>query len=98
MSMHFQPNDEPKVRKHRDTVVRLHGGPKHGETIALPAELRYLLAGPPCKWDENRPLPIVYRHERLAFYDDVDHAVDVWDYWIHDDEEAPTVGWPGYGY
>ncbi len=96
--MRFQPNDEPEVRKHRDMVVRLHYRPKHGEIIALPAELRYLIMPLHDSMYDSLRQEVFYRHERFAIYDDVDHAVDVWDYWIHDDEKVPTVGWPGHGY
>jgi hypothetical protein len=80
-----------RYREHRDKEVRLHNGPHHGRVVRLPDGIRrrgQLLTPVPVKLSFELEEPIdmqvetaTYQREKLAIYDEVDHAVDIYDYW-----------------
>jgi hypothetical protein len=93
-------------REHHDEVVRLHGGPHHGRIIALSEQLRRQgqvrtpapVQWSPVQWSLDEPADIeasfetlVYRRQKFAIYDDVDHAVDYYDYWHLEGTPLPRV-------
>lgn len=106
--MRFDPRDQPEVRCWRDRTVRLHYGPGHGRIIKISEDTiwsgRPVFAKPRLLAQvvfsdtidlNSSELPydqVYYSRHRLAVYDDVDHAIDLYDYWICEGYPLPNVG------
>jgi hypothetical protein len=101
----FDPWDPPHEIDHRyPTTVRLHGGSRHGQIVDVPervhrqavlftlpksdlSEFLNAPADPTLPWEPER-----YRRHKFVLYDDVEHALHAYDYWLADGEPLPKVG------
>jgi hypothetical protein len=93
------PATRPHVSVHDDIVVRLHQGAHHGRIIAIPTDVRRsgTLAVPTRvgtdPWEAG-PWEACYRTDfyqrrEVAWYDDVDHTIHLWPYWLAEGARMP---------